>query len=267
MNKRFYFIKVLAAGLLIFHIPFQSMAWGLLGHRIVGEIADSYLTPKARKGISGILGNESVAMSSNWADFIRSDSSYNYLAPWHYVNLNAGLTKNEVIEKLESDSSVNAYTKIIFLQKELRNQLLPQADKVLYLKMLIHLVGDVHQPLHIGRPEDLGGNKIRVLWFNEPYNLHQLWDDVLIGFQKLSYTEYAKAINFTTKVEKKQLEAEPVSTWFYHSYTVAEKIYADVKGNEDKLGYQYNFKYKTILEEQLLQAGIHLAGILNSIFK
>ncbi|MBC7868072.1 MAG: S1/P1 nuclease [Gloeobacteraceae cyanobacterium ES-bin-316] len=249
------------------YLPFQGMAWGLLGHRIVGEIADRYLTKKAKKGVAGILGNESPAISANWADFIKSDTAYNYLSNWHYINLKAGLSKNEVISLLEKDTATNAYTKINFLARELKNDNLAKADKILYLRMLIHLVGDVHQPLHVGRPEDLGGNRIRLLWFNEPYNLHQLWDDVLVSFQKLSYTEYVTAINYTSPDQRRTWQQEPVSLWFYDSYEIAAKIYADVKGNEDKLGYAYNFKYKSIMEEQLLKAGVHLAGMLNEIFK
>lgn len=252
---------------LFFYLPIQGMAWGLLGHRIVGEIANSYLTKKTKRAIAGILGNESVAMSSNWADFIKSDPGYNYLSNWHYINLKAGLSQNEVVSFLEADTSTNAYTKISFLSNQLKNRNLPMADKILYLKVLIHLVADIHQPLHVGRPEDLGGNKIRVLWFNDPYNLHQVWDEVLIGFQKLSYTEYVSAINFVSKDQRSIWQKEPLSLWFYQSYQLAEKIYNDVKGPEEKLGFQYNYKYKNNLDEQLLKGGVHLAGMLNEIFK
>ena len=248
------------------YLPFQGMAWGLLGHRIVGEIADRHLTKNARRGIASILGNESIAMSANWADFIKADTNYNYLSSWHYINLKAGMTQQEVVTYLENDTAINAYTRINFLAKELKNNSLPQADKVLYLRMLIHLVGDVHQPMHVGRPDDLGGNRIRVLWFNESYNLHQIWDDVLVSSQKLSYTEYASAINYVTKNECKTLQQQPMSLWFYDTYQVANKIYGDVVGKEDKLGYAYNFKYKSILEDQLLKGGIHLAGVLNDVF-
>lgn len=250
------------------YLPFQGMAWGLLGHRIVGEIADRHLSKKARKGIAGILGNESPAITSNWGDFIKSDSNYNYLSTWHYINIKSGMSQQEVVSYLEADTAINAYTRINFLAEQLKNnKSLPQTDKVLYLRMLIHLVGDAHQPMHVGRPEDLGGNKVRVLWFNESYNLHQLWDDVLVSSQKLSYTEYATAINYVTKDQRNILQQQPVSFWFYDSYQIAEKIYADVKTKEDKLGYAYNFKYKSILEEQLLKGGVHLAGMLNDIFK
>lgn len=258
--------KKIAVALLFCYLPFQGMAWGLLGHRIVGEIADRHLTAKARKAIAGILGNESPAITSNWADFIKSDSNYNYLSNWHYINLKAGMSQQEVFNYLEKDTATNAYTRINFMANALKNNNLGETDRLLYLRMLIHLVGDIHQPMHVGRPDDLGGNRIRVLWFNESYNLHQIWDDVLLSFQKLSYTEYATALNYCSKDQKKSLQREPLSRWFYDSYQVAEKIYGDVQGKEDKIGYAYNFKYKIIMEQQLLKAGIHLAGMLNDIF-
>ena len=133
------FARLLAL-MFVVNLPIQSMAWGMLGHRIVGEIADQYLTKKARKGIAAILGNESVAMSSNWADFIKSDPAYNYLSNWHYINIASGKTEQEVIQLLEADTATNAYTKIIFLSNELKKKEVPSSDKILYLRMLIHLV-------------------------------------------------------------------------------------------------------------------------------
>ena len=77
-------------------VSISSFAWwGQNGHRIVGEIADGYLSSKARKAIREILGDESIAMTSNWADFIKSDSTYNYLSPWHYINVKQGLSQSE----------------------------------------------------------------------------------------------------------------------------------------------------------------------------
>lgn len=252
---------------LFFYLPLQSGAWGLLGHRIVGQIADRYLTPAARLQVSKILGFESIAMTSNWPDFIKSDTTYNYLSTWHYINLKGGLPYAEVKSFLLSDTSINAYTRINFLVKELKKKNLPAKDKVLYLRLLIHIVGDIHQPLHVGRPEDRGGNSIKVLWFNAPYNLHQVWDAQLINSQQLSYTEYTAAIDHTTKAQRAAWQKEPLYDWFWQSYQLAEKIYADVKAPEEKLGYNYEFKYIETLNSQLVKGGVHLAGLLNSIFK
>jgi hypothetical protein len=212
------------------------------------------------------LGNESIAMASNWPDFIKSDPSMSYLSPWHYCDVKGGLNQAEFVAELDKDTGVNAYTKINFLVQELKNKNLEQDKKAMYLKLLIHIVGDVHQPLHVGRPEDQGGNKIKVQWFDAPYNLHQIWDDQLIAYQKLSYTEYTDAINYCTKDQRKEWQQQPLSTWLWQSYQLAEKIYADIKPDQ-KLSYRYNYDYIASLNDQLLKGGVHLAGLLNEIFK
>jgi hypothetical protein len=249
-----------------FCLPITLIAWGLEGHRVIGQIADSYLNKKAKKEISKILGSESIAMASNWADFIKSDTTYSYLSRWHYINLKAGLTADEVQAYLDQDTVTNVYTKINFLTAELKKKDLSLANSLFYLRVLIHLVGDIHQPLHAGRPHDLGGNKIRVLWFNDPKNLHQVWDDQLVLFQQLSYTEYSAAINHVSREQIMEWQNEPVSKWVYQSYQIAEKIYSDIMQPDQKLEYKYNYKYLGILNQQLLKGGVHLAGLLNYIF-
>lgn len=249
-----------------FYIPFLSNGWALLGHRIVGEIAESYLTPYAKNEVKKILGTESMAMTSNWPDFIKSDTTMSYLSRWHYINIKGGLSREEVLTFLKNDTAVDVYTQIKFLVKELKNKTLSKDKKVFYLRFLVHLVGDIHQPLHVGRPDDMGGNRIRVTWFNTPYNLHQVWDGELIDFQQLSYTEYTAAINHTTKAQRIQWQKQPLSEWFWQSYQIAEKVYADIKP-DDKLGYLYNYKFIGIVNQQLVIGGVHLAGLLNDIFK
>jgi hypothetical protein len=132
--------------------------------------------------------------------------------------------------------------------------------------LLIHIVGDLHQPLHIGRFDDLGGNRIRVQWFGDPTNLHSVWDEKLIDFQKLSYTEYVNAINHTTRAERIQWQSQTMSDWFYETYQLTGKVYASISGNEPKLGFRYNFDNIDLLNRQLLKGGVRLAGLLNSIF-
>ncbi len=250
----------------LFYLPLQSMAWGMLGHRIVGEIASLYLSPRAAKNIKAILGNESLAMASNWGDFIKSDSAYKYVDPWHYINLKAGLTPEQISDYLQNDTLVNAYTRVNFLVSELKKKDLGPEKKRIYLKLLIHIAGDLNQPMHTARPEDLGGNRLRVTWFNEPSNLHRVWDEHLIEYQQLSYTEYAKAINFPSKENTVKWKQQPVSEWIIDSYSITEKLYREIKQTDPKLGYRYNFDHVDTLNEQLLKGGIRLAGLLNTIF-
>jgi hypothetical protein len=206
-------------------------------------------------------------MCSNWADFIKSDSTYDYLYSWHYINSKAGMTHDDFVSRLLTDTGTNLYTKTNFVINELKYKQLDKSKKILYLRLLIHFIGDLHQPLHVGgRPEDLGGNRVRILWFNEPANLHSLWDDKLVEFQKLSYTEFARAINHTTKQQRLEWQRQPMTEWFYESYEISQSLYADIKQPDQKLGYGYNFKYVGTLHDRLLKGGVRLAGVLNEIF-
>lgn len=263
--KKNVFKVIILIGLFIY-LPFQSMAWGVIGHRVVGEIADKYVSATARTKINQILGTESIAMVSNWADFIRSDTSFKYLNTWHYINLDSGLSYNDVKDYLKKDTAVNVYTKINFLVKELKNKKLAKEKKQLYLRLLIHFVGDVHQPMHAGRKSDLGGNTIKVSWFSEPSNMHRVWDENLIEFQQLSYTEYTKAINHPTLALKKKWQTQPLSDWIYESYEISEQLHTEIKQPDQKLSYQYNFDHIATVNQRLLQGGVRLAALLNDIF-
>lgn len=252
---------------LFIYIPFASGAWGVLGHRIVGQIADSYLTPKAKLEIKKLLGNESIAMASNWPDFIKSDPAYKYLSTWHYINLQSGLSFEQMDTFLKADTAEDAYTKINVLTKELKkSKLLPTETKQLYVRLLIHLIGDVHQPLHLGRVEDRGGNNVKVKWFSNEANLHQVWDEKLISFQELSYTEYATAINFTTLKQRTDWQKQSLSLWMYDTYKLTEKVYTETIP-DSRLDFLYNFKFVAPMNDQLLKAGVHLAGVFNEVFK
>ena len=259
-------IKIVTLSFIIIYLPVQSFAWGVLGHRITGQIAETYLSSKAKKAIMSILGNESIAMSANYADFIKSDSTFKYIDNWHYVNIDSGMTAEQIQHKLESDSGTNIYNRIIFLTNELKRKDLSQNNKVFYLKLLIHFVGDLHQPMHVGQYKDLGGNRIRLTWFNENTNLHRIWDEQLIEFQQLSYTEYANAINFATREQVKQWQAAPLHAWVLESYSIAQDLYAELEGKEPKLSYRYNYVHVNTLNQRLLMGGIRLAGLLNDIY-
>jgi hypothetical protein len=269
MRLRFWKSVFLVA--IVFYIPLQSMAWGVLGHRIVAEIADSYLTAKARAEIKKILGTESLAMTSNWPDFIKSDTNFRYLNSWHYINFKKGLSRQQLNDELtnlsKKDSVGDAYTAINFLVKELKKKNLPKDKKIMYLRLLVHIVGDIHQPLHVSPEGSTGGNDIKLTWFGTNSNLHRVWDEHLIEFQQLSYTEYVKAINHTTLSERNKLQQQPLSQWLYDSYVIAQDLQNEITEQNPKLSYRYNFDHIRTLDQQLLIGGVHLAGLLNEIFK
>ena len=139
-------------------IPTPAKAdWGKTGHRVVGQVAQDNLTPSALKAVTEILNGETLATVSTWSDEIKSDSSYDEFKKWHYVNL--PLDKKYCEVEHQSENIVTAIKKCIVVLKDSTST---KEDKTFHLKFLVHLVGDIHQPLHVGRYEDLGGNKIYV---------------------------------------------------------------------------------------------------------
>lgn len=251
----------------LIYLPFLASAWGVIGHRVVGQIAESYLKQPTRKAIKQILGNETLAMAANWADFIKSDTSYNYLSNWHYVNLPEGLSKTEVAAYLDKEPGANIYNKTTEMITVLKNANSTADQKKFALRLLVHLIGDVHQPMHTARKADLGGNKIQLTWFGTRTNLHRVWDEQLISFQELSYTEYTAAINFASTQEQANYAEISLKDIIFESYEVCNKIYASGIKNDDKLSYRYNFDWVGTANNQLLKGGIRLAKILNDIYK
>lgn len=249
--------------ILILVFAFHSAAafgWGAIGHRAVGEVAWRHLKPKARKQVQQVLGNESLAMACNWMDFIKSEKEYDYTHAWHYVNIPEGKTAFDMPEVPEGE----VIGTIERLTNELKSGVFSERDEAFALRCLIHLVGDIHQPLHVGRAEDRGGNDIKIKWFGQESNLHSLWDDGIISRQNLSYTEWATHIDHASPEEIKAWQNNSPRTWAEESRELAEKIYK-VPNNGD-LRYRYSYDYIATVEQQLLKAGIRLAGLLNFIY-
>jgi hypothetical protein len=259
-------LRLLPIVVLIFVLPLKSNAWGLLGHRVVGEIAERNLTAKAKKAVQAILGDTSMAIAANWADFIKSDTNYRYVSSWHYLDFKDGLSFNDIKLILVNDTTANVYNKTVWIIKELKNKKLSKDKQKFYLRLLIHFIGDMHQPLHHGNETDQGGNKVKVTWFGEATNLHSVWDSKLIEDQQLSYTEYSTLLNHPTAAQKLAWQKQPMSEWIYESYQVSRDIYANTPA-DSKLSYTYNYRWIDVANKQMLKGGVRLAGVLNDIFK
>ncbi|MFZ9981881.1 MAG: S1/P1 nuclease [Cyclobacteriaceae bacterium] len=236
-----------------------ASAWGVTGHRAVGLIAERHLTKKAKNKIKTILGPDRISMVSTWMDEIRSDSTYDYTADWHWVTVETGKNYEDSPKNPKGDV-IQAIDRII---AELKTGHLSSAGEREYLKFLIHLVGDIHQPLHVGCCDDQGGNRIRVKWFREDSNLHRVWDSDMIDHTRLSYTELADAVYTPGESEIKKWQSQNVRIWANESMDLRPMVY-DIE--DGKLGYDYSYKYLSVVKMRISQAGIRLAGILNEIY-
>lgn len=237
----------------------EAFGWGATGHRATGLIAEQYLTAKAKKRIALILEQESIAMASNWMDDIRSDSTYNYTTDWHWTTIPDG----KRYEDVETNPDGKVVMMIEKITLELKSHKLSLKQEQEYLKMLIHLVGDIHQPLHVGKPGDRGGNDVKLKWFGGDSNLHRVWDSDMIDGTKLSYTELAQSFKRPDIGTIKKWQTSSVRDWALESASYRSQVYDIGKGN---LSYKYSYKYFNTAKLRMLQAGVRLAGVLNEIY-
>jgi hypothetical protein len=249
---------------LLFLATLQSTyaeVWGSTGHRVIGAVAQKHLTPKAAEQVNALLGGMSLAFVSTYADEIRSEDRYDHLAPWHYVNMNQSTRYSEADKNPKGD----IVTAIQTCVEILKNPTSSQEDKAFHLKLLVHFIGDIHQPFHAGRKEDRGGNSIDLFWFGKRTNLHRLWDTDLIEHYNMSYSELAAHLPKRTSEQKSDIMAAPLLDWVNQSQDLANILYEKTPQGA-RLGYVYHYQNFETVREQLLDAGLRLAATLNAIF-
>ena len=251
--------KVLTGLLLLSTISWQSFGWGPTGHRVTGLIADKYLNKKARKALEAILQGESLAMVSTWMDEVRSDPKYDYMADWHWVSIPAGQSYEQSIKNPQGDV-IQTLERVI---RELRTKKLTTHQQRDNVRILVHLIGDIHQPLHVSALDDTGGNEVKITWFNSNSNLHRLWDSDMIDDSKLSYTELAQSLNRPSDAELQVWQKSSVVSWAVENLSYQKQVYDYGNG---KVGYRYAYLNYPVVRHRLLQAGVRLAGVLNEIY-
>jgi len=254
----------LTASLIVLTIAL--VAWGQKGHKAIAAIAEKHLTTNAKTIINSYLKGETMSDASTWADEISNDPQYKKTASWHYINLPLGLTKEQFTDYVIKQDKDNVYTAILKAEANLKDKTLSPAQKNQALKFLIHLVGDAHQPMHVSRAEDKGGNNVQVRFNGDGTNLHALWDGKLIDHEGLNYTEMAKKYDWANPEQVKKWQADSPMQWLWESYQVSTQIYDEIQpgGNIDEASYK---KSMAIIHLRVAQAGVRLAGELNRLFK
>ena len=155
-----------------------GLVLGPVGHRITAQIAEKRLNPQTRKRLELLAGKGSTLASlANWADGIREERPET--VRWHYINIPPDATE------LDLDRDCPGADCITVKAREflgiVRLGLKAQEERLDALRFLIHLMGDLHQPLHAGFAHDRGGNDIPIVFHGEESNLHKLWDSDLLG--------------------------------------------------------------------------------------
>ena len=270
----------LAAALLGLASP-QLLAWGQTGHRAVALIAERHLSAEAVRKAEALLDGHSLSEVSTWADEIRSEpKTYGYSFAWHYTTWNDG---DEAFhaghESKDSGFLLSQVERQLAILKDAKAS---KADKAQALKFTVHLIGDLHQPMHVGGGGDQGGNFCKVTWHGKPSNLHAVWDSEIIGQTELSFTELADFASAGRSpaqtaawqagtprdwaAESRKLRAEayppevvaptaPVSLLTYCQRNVAPEAMP-------KLGYEYSYRFLPAVHERIYLGGVRLARLL-----
>jgi hypothetical protein len=241
------------------------ISWGPTGHRAIAKIAENHLTPTTKQAIKRLLGNQTLADVSNYADELRSDPQYKYTGSWHYVNVPAGYSFGQFADAVKTMHEDNVYKAVLTFEKDLKDPDKSNSQKAFALKFLAHLVGDLHQPMHVSRGEDKGGNNIMIAFNGSADNLHGLWDSGLIEHQGLNYKQMAANYDNATPLEIEKWQRDDLMVWLWESYQVSSILYQEAAKNPD-FDEEYYKTHLPVLEKRIEKAGIRLAGILNAIF-
>lgn len=246
-------------------LPLQtSWAWGPVGHKIVGEIAQMHLLPSVKTKIRENFNIKRLADVANWADRVRKKRSQ---GPWHYCNIEAGEWKYD--KNRDCPDGICVVEKVRYFVKILQEGGLPKKKRREALMYLVHFVGDIHQPLHLGNARDRGGNTIRFFFQGERTNLHALWDGRLIHLGGKNLLQYARDLH--RRIESRDINSwtrASVTDWANESRAVALN-HAYVLGNAQspRVSKNYIERSRDIIDLRLSQAGVRLADLLNTILK
>ena len=241
----------------------SAFAWGQKGHDVTVYIAENNLTPTSYAKITDLLDGKSMVYWANWLDNASHTPEYAYSKTWHYKNIDAGIDYDDA--PLHPDGDI---VRAIYQQVEiLKNPGVSKEEHQLALKILVHLMGDLHQPMHIGHASDLGGNKWIVNYFGRDSNLHSVWDSsVPEAAHKWTYTEWNNQINRATPEETALiLESGSPEKWGKETFAICQEVYNKTPEGT-KISYDYIGEWTPVVENQLLKGGLRLADVLNSIF-
>lgn len=244
------------------YLVFFSDDWGKTGHKVVAEVASQHLSNSARLAVDELLDGASLVSVSNYADLIRSDRNYDKYRTWHYVNYPFDQNYEES-EKNPNGDLIYALRKCITILGDPNEK---KESKTFHLKLLVHFIGDLHQPMHVWRVEDRGGNEIRVKWFGKLSNLHRVWDSQMIDDYNMSYKELAKNLTKFPQSEIAKIQELSLSDWVEKTHAHAQGIFENITLNRE-LAHPYNYQYFDLVKKQLYLSGLHLSEILNKIFK
>jgi nuclease S1 len=264
-------MNLILAGLLLISacmMPVPVLAWGRTGHRVAARMGEDRLKPAARAAVRAILGpGVNLADVSTWADGQREiEESYR----WHFVNV--PITAERYDSRYCSPKGC-IVGKIEEFRRILQNPGTGKLQKKQALAFLIHLMADLHQPLHIGNNGDQGGNLLQVRFFGEGSNLHRVWDTQVMDRHTKNEKVWLWDFDFVANPKAvAQWSKGTPEDWATESLMIAKEAYRIPGGGKRlqpgaRLGNDYYRFALPVIRTQLAKAGVRIAFVLNAIFQ
>jgi hypothetical protein len=241
-------------------ISIASFGWGRTGHHTIIDIAQNYVSISTFDSVNKYLTPDSWHATSTWMDELRGNSQFDYMRKWHYINVDKNQTYSPTIEN--GDNVVTQLDSAIYKLKNRRN-LTPEQVK-LNLRVLLHLMGDLHNPLHAGYGSDRGGNDVKVIFNGKSFNLHRIWDTEIIETNPFAKDNIAYRLKKTKKSELKPLTKGNATIWFMDARAALPTVYAL---STDTITTEYLQQGHPVAENLLFVAGVRLGYTLNDIFR
>lgn len=255
MKKQYLLILFLASSL-------SAFAWGQKGHDVVANIAERHFTAATTDSVANLLDGMSPVYWANWLDNASHTPEYAYTKTWHYKNVDEGQDYDSIVPIASGDVVTGLREQIAILG----NAESSKTEKQLALKIIIHLMGDLHQPMHLGHKSDLGGNRHQVRFFDRGSNLHSVWDSSLPNSAHAwTYTEWTEQLDRKSPEQEAVIAAGNIDDWAKETLAIATQAYTETPTGK-KISYDEIAQWAPVIEQQFLRGGLRLARVLNAIF-
>jgi hypothetical protein len=268
LNKKWILTYISIYYLSIFSV--QACAFGADGHRIIAGIAENHLSKKTALAVKSITGD--LAELSLWPDKIRGTPAWEKSKYWHYINV----PDQQQVGTARRSSRGDVLSALNHAYEQLNQPRLSERERLQALSFFTHFAGDIHQPLHVGRRDDRGGNGVAIKWPKKTKltNLHWVWDSGLLSLTRLSVEDYIARLDIASEQQIQQWQQDSFLDWTVESKMLRSQVYEfDIKTPPAASGKKpqtitqdYIKRNQPIIEQRLLMAGIRLAGRLNQIF-
>ena len=236
----------------------SAHGFGIVGHSVASAVAESRLCPRAQEAVALFGDGQTLAQISRWADEIRYVPAWEHTAPWHYMNI----PDHEPLTRYRTSENGDVLWAIDEFTRRLGDETLALEDRGDALRFLVHFVVDIHQPLHVGRLADRGGNTVTLRVDGRRTNLHRLWDSGIIAREPGAPSRYFASVMDLADSNATDWAESPPRAWAEESKRLRAFVY-DFDGAP---GPRYLDEAGRVLRRQLARAGVRLAATLNGIF-